>query len=122
LLKEARARGIPLLIASDSVQDPFCPVGSFDPLESFTAGVLAGQLDDAFDTWSDTICRADWLGPRAQRRPMAPGDAADLVIFTAATAQAWPSRTAERIVMRGGRVCGPIRSFVSTNPSGGPSP
>jgi cytosine deaminase len=122
LLKEARARGIPLLIASDSVQDPFCPVGSFDPLESFAAGVLAGQLDDAFDCWTDTICRADWLGPRAQRRPMAVGDAADLVIFTAATAHAWPSRTAERIVMRGGQISRSQPPLPSTTPSGGPSP
>ena len=122
LLKEARARAIPLLIASDSVQDPFCPIGSFDPLEAFTAGVLAGQLDDAFDRWTDTICRADWLGPRAQRRPVAVGDAADLVIFTAATARAWPSRTCERIVMRGGQVAPGQGSFFPTIPCGGTSP
>ena len=29
LVKEARARGIPLLLGSDNVQDPFCAVGTF---------------------------------------------------------------------------------------------
>ena len=49
LVKEARARGIPVLVASDNVQDPFCPVGSFDPLEALATGVLAAQLGAPFD-------------------------------------------------------------------------
>jgi cytosine deaminase len=103
LVKEARERGIPLLIASDNVQDAFCPVGSYDPVEALAAGVLAAQLGDAFDEWSQTLCRADWLS----RRPLAAlplvGAPADLVIFTHAQAQGWPSRAQARHVLRAGR-------------------
>jgi cytosine/creatinine deaminase len=103
LLKEARARGIPLLIASDSVQDPFCALGSFDPVEAFMAGVLGAQLDEAFDRWSDTLCRSDWLEAGPGALPLGVGSDCDLVIFTATTAGAWPSRAHRRVVLRQGR-------------------
>jgi len=103
LVKEARERGIPLLIASDNVQDAFCPVGSYDPVEALAAGVLAAQLGDAYDVWSQTLCRADWLA----REPLAAaplvGAPADLVIFTQAQALGWPSRAQARRVLRAGR-------------------
>ena len=102
LLKEARARGIPLLIATDNVQDPFCRVGSYDPIEAFTAGVLAAQLDQPFDTWSDVLCRADWLRRMPAPAPSLIGAAADLVVFHDADAWGWPSRSARRTVLRGG--------------------
>lgn len=104
LVKEARARGIPLLIGSDNVQDPFCRVGSLDPVEALQAAVLAGQLDQAFDTWSEALCRADWLGREATAAaPGLEGRPADLVVFERAEATAWPSRAARRRVLRAGR-------------------
>ena len=107
LIKEARARGIPLLMASDNVQDPFCPVGSFDPLEAFGTGVLAAQLGQPFDNWSDTLCRTDWLTrqPSATgQAPLQPGQPADLLLFTEADYWGFPSRTAHRVVLRQGRL------------------
>ena len=104
LVKEARTRGIPLLIGSDNVQDPFCRVGSLDPVEAMQAAVLAGQLDEAFDSWSEALCRADWLDrPAAARAPALEGRPADLVVFDRAEASAWPSRAAQRRVLRQGR-------------------
>ncbi len=103
LVKEARERGIPLLFASDNVQDAFCRFGSFDPLEAMQAAALVGQLDTPFDTWSDTLCRSDWLQRQPLARPALDGANADLVVFTAADAHAWPSRTAPRVVLRNGR-------------------
>lgn len=102
LVKEARARGIPVLIASDNVQDPFCPVGSFDPLEALTIGVPAAQLDSPFDTWSEALCRADWLRRGPAELPLGVGAAADLLIFPAADHWGFPSRTQPRVVMRNG--------------------
>ena len=104
LVKEAHARGIPVLIASDNVQDPFCPVGSFDPLEALATGVLAAQLEQPFDRWSEALCRADWLRRGARALPLQAGSAADLVIFTQADAWGFPSRTQPRVVLRQGRV------------------
>ncbi|HVL45158.1 MAG TPA: amidohydrolase family protein [Acidovorax sp.] len=110
LVKEARARGIPVLVASDNVQDPFCPVGSFDPLEALATGVLAAQLDAPFDQWSESLCRSDWL--RTGRTgttalPLQPGAVADLLVFTQADHWGFPSRTQGaqgRVVLRQGRV------------------
>ncbi|MBI2771415.1 MAG: amidohydrolase family protein [Burkholderiales bacterium] len=102
LLKEARERGIPVLIASDNVQDPFCRVGSYDPVEALAAGVLAAQLDAPFDTWSESLCRGDWLGRTPLAAPSLVGAAADLVVFTSTDAWGWPSRSAQRTVLRGG--------------------
>ena len=104
LVKEARARGIPVLVASDNVQDPFCPVGSFDPLEALATGVLAAQLDAPFDQWSESLCRADWLRTGAAALPLQPGAAADLLVFTQANHWGFPSRTQGRVVLRQGRV------------------
>ncbi|MGE3348733.1 MAG: amidohydrolase family protein [Ramlibacter sp.] len=102
LIKEARARSIPLLIASDNVQDPFCGVGSYDPVEALAAGVLAAQLDQPFDVWSDTLCRADWLQRTPAAAPSLVGARADLVVFTGTDAWGWPSRCAQRVVLRQG--------------------
>lgn len=104
LVKEARERGIPVLVASDNVQDPFCPVGSFDPLEALTAGVTAAQLDAPFDRWSEALCRSDWLRRGPAKLPLQSGDSADLLVFTAADAWGFPSRTQPRVVLRGGHV------------------
>ena len=111
LIKEARSRGIPVLLASDNVQDPFCRVGSYDPVEALSAGVLAGQLDAPFDDASQSLCRSDWLQRVAPTTPPTlVGAAADLVIFTAADAWGWPSRGTERRVLRAGVLLPPASS------------
>ena len=107
LVKEARERGIPLLFASDNVQDPFCRAGSLDPLEAMQAAALAGQLDAPFDTWSDALCRSDWLQRQPLARASLDGANADLVIFTASDVHSWPSRSAPRVVLRHGRTLTP---------------
>ena len=104
LVKEARARGIPVLISTDNVQDAFCAVGSFDPVEALAVGVLAAQLDSPFDVWSESVCRADWLSRDPKRPPLQPGSVADLVVFTQAEPHSWPTRAHQRVVVRVGRV------------------
>ncbi len=104
MVKEARARDIPVLVASDNVQDPFCPLGSFDPLEALATGVLAAQLDSPFDRWSEALCRADWLRRGSTQLPLQTGSAANLVVFTHADVWGFPSRTQPRVVLRKGSV------------------
>jgi cytosine deaminase len=106
LVKEARARGIPLLISTDNVQDAFCRAGSFDPVEALAVGALAAQFEHPFDEWSETICRGDWLtrAPNTPPLPLRAGAVADLVIFHAADAHGWPTRAQSRVVLRAGRV------------------
>src|SRR4051812_17608414 len=103
LIKEARERGIPVLISTDNVQDAFCRVGAYDPVEALATAALAAQLDDPFDAWSDAICRHDWL-VREQREQatLAPGDTADFVMFDDARAASWPADAHARRVLRAG--------------------
>ncbi len=104
LVKEARERGIPLLFASDNVQDPFCRLGSFDPVEALGLAAMVAQLDAPFDVWSQTLCRADWLQRTPDATPTLVGAPADLVLFPESDIHGWPSRTATRVVLREGRV------------------
>jgi len=104
LIKEARARGIPLLISTDNVQDAFCRAGSFDPVEALAVGALAAQFEQPFDEWSEAICRGDWLTRAPNAPPLRAGAVADLVIFDAADAYGWPTRAQSRVVLRAGRV------------------
>ncbi|MGF6528583.1 cytosine deaminase [Variovorax sp. PvP013] len=104
LVKEARERGIPLLFASDNVQDPFCRSGSFDPVEALGLAALVAQLDEPFDAWSDTVCRADWLDRGRPGAASIVGAPADLVLFTQADRHGWPSRAGARVVLRDGAV------------------
>lgn len=107
LIREARARGIPVLMATDSVEDPFFPMGSFDPVDAITAGVLAGQLDQVFDSWSEAICRADWLDPTPTGGQLSLGAPADFVVFTHASAPSWPARAHPRLMLRHGQPLSP---------------
>jgi cytosine deaminase len=104
LVKEARERGIPLLFASDNVQDPFCRSGSFDPAEALGLAALVAQLDEPFDAWSDTVCRAGWLDRGHSGAATLVGAPADLVLFTRADRHGWPSRAGSRVVLRDGAV------------------
>lgn len=108
LLKEARARAIPVLISTDNVQDAFCSVGSYDPVESLAVGVLVGQLEAPFDIWSESICRADWLARSTNAVPLRPGSPADLVVFDNAEPWSWPARTQPRTVLRNGKILGRV--------------
>lgn len=102
LVHEAHARGIPVLVGSDNVQDPFCRGGSLDPLEAFFLAVHAAQLESPFDTWSDAIARPDALSRSPVAHPLAEGASADLVCFEPQAGRAWPDLSAHRHILRGG--------------------
>jgi cytosine deaminase len=93
------------MVASDNVQDPFCSVGSYDPMDALNYGVPLAQLPDAFDLWSQAICRSDWLGSKhtpSAPKPLSAGSPANLVIFDKATLQGFPARSHDRLRVRGG--------------------
>lgn len=99
LIKEARERGIPLLLGTDNVQDAFCPTGRYDPVQTLQLAVLTGQLADAFDQASQAICRRDWLAT-PQARPTLIGAPAELTLFHSHSAFTWPADP-ERSLLRG---------------------
>jgi len=62
LVQEARARGIPVAVGSDNVQDAFCPQGRHDPLAAYALAVLVGHLPEPLDDASRTVCDPSALG------------------------------------------------------------
>ena len=104
LVQEARARSIPVLVASDNVQDPFCTFGSYDPLEALTVGALAAQLPDVFDEATQSVCRSDWLTGEKSLATFAIGKPANFIVLTQANIWGFPSQTHERLVFRNGEV------------------
>jgi len=102
LVQEARARGIPVMVASDNVQDPFCTFGSYDPLEALTVGALAAQLPDVFDQATQSVCRSDWLTGEKSRTRFEVGNPANFIVLTQANIWGFPSQTHERLVFRNG--------------------
>ena len=104
LVQEARARSIPVLVASDNVQDPFCTFGSYDPLEALTVGALAAQLPNVFDEATQSVCRSDWLTGEKSPATFSIGQPANFIVLTQANIWGFPSQTHERLVFRNGEV------------------
>lgn len=90
LVKEAQARGMPLLLGADNVQDAFCPFGSYDPLDTLFSALLSLQLGAAFDEASALICHRSAL------------QANDVVIFPGADVASWPLRQRQRYRLKQG--------------------
>ena len=105
LLHEALARGIPVALGSDNVQDPFNPVGRHDPVAALELAVMAAHVPSAFDAGSALVCDRNALGAGARLAGFE-GAAADLVIFPGSdpSGQAWPADARERVVLRAGRL------------------
>lgn len=104
LLHEFRARGVPVMIASDNTRDPFYAYGDMDVLEVFRESVRIAHLDHPFGTWIETVTATPgaWMGQ--ERAALSAGQGADMILFCARTYNELLSRPqADRIVMRGGR-------------------
>ncbi|WP_296986359.1 MULTISPECIES: hypothetical protein [unclassified Thalassolituus] len=101
MIHEAKARGIPVLLANDNVQDAFCPLGNYDLCQMLTMAVYSAHLDNVFDDWSQAICRTDWLKSNADFSLI--GQPADLLIFCTDSPWSWPSSSGH-IRIHGGTI------------------
>ncbi len=103
LLHELRAAGVRVVIASDNTRDPFYGFGDLDLCEVFREAVRIGHLDLPVGAWpaAVTTLPAAVMGIEYGLRP---GDAADLVLFSARDYSELLSRPqADRAVVRAGR-------------------
>jgi cytosine/creatinine deaminase len=102
-LREARATGVNVCVATDNVADAFYPYGSYDLLETWGLAVQVAHLADPA-SWLDTITvnpakamRLDWDGR------LRVGGPADFVVAAAESADALISPAGRRRdVYRGG--------------------
>ncbi|MEL7098020.1 MAG: amidohydrolase family protein [Pseudomonadota bacterium] len=54
-LRELRAAGVPVIVASDNVGDAFCPTGQHDPMAALHLAHLAAHLDPPMSDWLGMI-------------------------------------------------------------------
>jgi cytosine deaminase len=102
-VKEARAAGMTVMLASDNVGDAFYPWGDYDPLSILRLAAPVAHVEPA--SWLDAVTTlpAAWCGG-ATGGPLKAGNAADFILHAAADADDLVSRPqAHRVVYRDGR-------------------
>jgi cytosine deaminase len=107
-LRELKAAGVQVMIASDNTRDPFYAYGDLDMLEVLREGTRIAHLDHPACDWMKAVAatpaaalRLDGLGT------LRPGGPADLVAFRARSLTELMARPqAGRSVIRAGRVIG----------------
>jgi cytosine deaminase len=105
VLHEARARGIPVAVASDNTRDPFYAYGDHDMHEVFCQAVRIAQLDHPIGDWAAVVTKspADIIG-LPQRGRIRVGAPADLVILEGRSwSEALSRPESRRTVLRGGK-------------------
>lgn len=105
LVRELAAAGVSVAAASDNSRDPMHPFGDFDPIEVFRETIRICHLDLDCADWLPLITKspADLMRlPQAGR--LAPGLAADLIVFRARSMSELFARPhSGRTVLRRGR-------------------
>lgn len=108
LLRELKAAGVPVAIASDNTRDPFYAYGDLDCLEVLREGARIIHFDHPQDTaweWVRAVgADAAMIGGFGHEAEIAVGVPADLVLFRARSWTELLSRPqSDRIVLRDGR-------------------
>jgi cytosine deaminase len=105
LVKELKARGIPVAFASDNCRDPFYAFGDLDVLEVFNQSVRICHLDTPYDNWIDSVTKtpANLIELPTKGR-ISVGLPANLIIFQARYFSELLSRSQHnRIIIRDGK-------------------
>jgi cytosine/creatinine deaminase len=79
--QELRAAGVPVILGTDNVCDPFYPLGIHDPLESLRLAIPAAHL--APDDWADAVTSAPAHALGLAPQHLAVGEPADFLLFPA---------------------------------------
>ena len=105
LLRELKAAGVPVALASDKCRDPYHAFGDHDMIEVFGAGVRMGHLEAELDRWPSSITTVPATilsvpeGGRIRR-----GGPADFQLFRARDySELLARRQPDRLIIRGGR-------------------
>jgi cytosine deaminase len=107
LVKEFRAAGVPVAIASDNTRDPFYAYGDLDMLEVLREGARILHFDhpqqNAWDWSTTTTSMAAAIADFTYRATIAVGAPADLLLFRARDWTELLSRPqSDRVVLRNG--------------------
>ncbi len=103
-VKEFRARGVEVMIASDNTRDPFYAYGDLDMLEVWREGVRILHLDYPFAGWADVVNEAPARALRVDPPRIGVGEPADMILTQARDFTELLSRPhSDRVVLRAGR-------------------
>ena len=103
-LRELRAAGVRVAVASDNTRDPFHGGGDLDMVEVFREAVRIGHLDMPVGDWPLAVGAAPSDAMSLPCGRLAAGAVADLVLFSARDWSEWLSRPqSDRVVLRAGR-------------------
>ncbi|SDW17844.1 cytosine deaminase [Albimonas donghaensis] len=104
LVHEARARGIPVIFASDNTRDPFYAYGDLDMLEVMREATRICHLDHSREDWAEAFLTAPAAACGFETPSLDPGAPADLVICRARSwTELFARPQSDRMVLRAGR-------------------
>lgn len=101
-----RDAGIPVALASDNMADAYHAYGDLDMVETFRFAVRAMHLDHPIMDWPAAITRAPGAAiGTGETGLIAPGSAADLVVFKARNWTEFMCRPqSDRLIIKGGSI------------------
>jgi cytosine deaminase len=101
---ELKAAGVPVMIASDNVRDPFYAYGDLDMLEVWREGVRILHLDYPFASWAPTVFTTPARAIGLDRPALGVGAPADVILTRARDfTELFARPHSDRTVLRGGR-------------------
>lgn len=104
LLQEMRARGIPVMVASDNARDPFYAYGDLDLVEVYREAARIAHLDHPHGDGPALIARVPAALMGVEAGTVTEGARADLSLFPARSLNEWMARPpTTRTVLRAGR-------------------
>ncbi|MGM4891512.1 cytosine deaminase [Tardiphaga sp. 839_C3_N1_4] len=105
LLRELRAAGVNVALASDNCRDPYHPFGDLDLLEVYAGGVKIGHLDSMMGEWAPAVTTtpSSLIGV-TRSGTFRPGMNADFQIFRGRSfSELLARRQSDRLVIRNGK-------------------
>jgi cytosine deaminase len=105
LLRELKAAGVNVALASDNCRDPYHPFGDLDLLEVYAGGVKIGHLDNVMGSWAPavTVIPSSILGV-TRSGTFRPGLHADFQVFSGRSfSELIARRQPDRMVIRNGK-------------------
>ncbi len=103
-LHELKAAGVPVMIASDNVRDPFYAYGDLDMLEVWREGVRILHLDYPFAAWAPAVFAAPATAIGVDATALSVGAPADMILTRARDfTELFARPHVDRTVLRNGR-------------------
>lgn len=104
LLRELRAAGVPVALASDNCRDSYHPFGDLDLLAVLGGGIRIGHLDAEMARWATAVTAVPGAVIGGQSGQLRVGEIADLLVFRGRSfSELFARPQSDRLVIRNGQ-------------------